>query len=222
MNTGPQTQSPSPPTETSPNDVLRADLARVAGGMWWIFLLTGVAWLIIAIAVLRFTTTSVTTIGLLMGVVFLAATANEFLDAYVRRSWRWAHALMGLLFLAGAVWAFVSPQDAFWELATIIGLLFVLQGTLVLITSVASRPVNDAWWLGVFVGVVDILIGFWASQQVVAARAALLIFYVGFLALFRGITEIVLAFEVRGAQHALTRSRVPAQTDRGSSSAATT
>jgi hypothetical protein len=40
---------------------------------------------------------------------------------------------------------------------------------------------------------------FWASQQFFPARAALLIVWVGFLALFRGIFEIVLAFEVRGA-----------------------
>jgi uncharacterized membrane protein HdeD (DUF308 family) len=32
-------------------------------------------------------------------------------------------------------------------------------------------------------------------------RAALLIIWVGLLALFRGITEIVLAFELKSAQH---------------------
>ena len=59
---------------------------------------------------------------------------------------------------------------------------------------------NSVWWLGVVAGVLEMLIGFWASQQVISARAALLIFYVGFLALFRGITEIVLAFELKAAQ----------------------
>jgi hypothetical protein len=43
-------------------------------------------------------------------------------------------------------------------------------------------------------------IGFWAPQQAVPARAALLIVYVGFLALFRGITEMVLVFELKAAQ----------------------
>ena len=49
-------------------------------------------------------------------------------------------------------------------------------------------------------GVLEIMLGFWASQQVLPARAALLIFWVGFLALFRGITEIVLAFEIKATQ----------------------
>ncbi|WP_433629265.1 hypothetical protein [Nocardia sp. CA-120079] len=64
-------------------------------------------------------------------------------------------------------------------------------------------------------GALEILIGFWSSQQVISSRAALLIFYVGFLALFRGITEIVVAFELRGAQkdHFAAATGVPAQRD---------
>ena len=62
-------------------------------------LLTGIAWLIISVIVLRFRMTSVATIGVLIGVVFLAAMANEFLIAAVRRRWGWAHVLLGILFL---------------------------------------------------------------------------------------------------------------------------
>jgi hypothetical protein len=47
----------------------------------------------------------------------------------------------------------------------------------------------------------DLKVGFWASRQLVRDRAALLIIWVGLLALFRGITEIVLAFELKSAQH---------------------
>jgi uncharacterized membrane protein HdeD (DUF308 family) len=105
----------------------RASLWRLAGP-WWLLLLTGVAWLIISVIVLRFTTTSAATIGVLLGVVFLAAMANEFFIAYVRLGWRWAHALTGIIFLAAAIWAFVNPIGTFWSLASVIGLLLVLQG----------------------------------------------------------------------------------------------
>ncbi|MEV6097076.1 DUF308 domain-containing protein [Nocardia sp. NPDC051981] len=185
-------------------------------GPWWVFLLTGIAWLIIAMVVLRFTTTSVVTIGVLMGVVFLGAMVNEFLIASVWSPWRWARVLMGVLFLVGAMWAFISPFDAFWALASALGVLFILQGALVLITSIESKVVNSVWWLGVVAGALEILIGFWSSQQVISSRAALLIFYVGFLALFRGITEIVVAFELKGAQkdRFAAATGVPAQPDR--------
>ena len=39
-------------------------------------------------------------------------------------------------------------------------------------------------------GILEILLGFWASQQMFPARAALLLVWVGFFALFRGISEI--------------------------------
>ena len=44
----------------------------------------------------------------------------------------------------------------------------------------------------------ELMLGFWASQQYYPARAALILIWVGFFALFRGITEIVMAFQVRG------------------------
>jgi uncharacterized membrane protein HdeD (DUF308 family) len=179
---------------------MRAGVARLAGP-WWVYLITGIAWLIISVVVLRFTITSAATIGVLMGVVFLGAGFNEFLIASMRRHWRWAHILMGIIFLVGAIWAFVDPLGSFWTLASIIGLLLILQGTLVLITSIESKLINSVWWLGMVTGILEIFVGFWASQQLISARAALLVIFVGVLALFRGITEIVLAFELKSAQH---------------------
>jgi uncharacterized membrane protein HdeD (DUF308 family) len=175
-------------------------LARLAGP-WWLFLLTGIAWLIISMVVLRFSVTSAATIGVLLGVVFLAAMVNEFMIAPVRWQWGWAHALMGVLFLGGAIWSFADPLGVFWTLASAVGLLLILQGALVLITSIQSRLINSVWWLGMVTGILEIGLGFWASQQLVPARAVLLIVWVGFFAIFRGITEIVLSFELKSLQH---------------------
>jgi uncharacterized membrane protein HdeD (DUF308 family) len=179
----------------------RAGLWRLAGP-WWLMLITGIAWLIISVVVLRFRLTSITTVGVLIGVVFLAATVNEFLLASVHVGWRWAHVLLGIFFLVGAIWAFANPINAFWALASVIGLLFVLYGALDIINSVAAREVSGTWWLGLVAGILLILLGFWASQQLFPARAALLLLWVGFFALFRGISEIVIAFELRSRQHA--------------------
>jgi uncharacterized membrane protein HdeD (DUF308 family) len=167
---------------------------------WWMFLVTGVAWLIISAAVLRFNTTSVATIGVLIGVVFLIASASEILLASTRASWGWLHILMSVLFIGAAIWAFVRPYGAFWALATVVGLLLILRGSVDLFTSIDARDINPSWWLGVLAGIAEIIIGFWASQQAFPTRALLLIFWVGFFALFRGISDIVVAFEVRHAE----------------------
>ena len=175
-------------------------MLRQLGGPWWILLATGVAWLIISAAVLRFNTTSITTIGVLIGAVFLIASVSEIVLASARASWGWLHILMSVLFIGAAIWAFVHPYNAFWALATIVGLLLILRGSLDLVMSINARTINPAWWLGLLAGIAEIIIGFWASQQAFPTRAALLIFWVGFFALFRGISDIVVGFEVRHAQ----------------------
>jgi uncharacterized membrane protein HdeD (DUF308 family) len=177
----------------------RPTLRRLAGP-WWLFLVTGIAWLIIAVMVLRFTPASVNTVGVLMGILFLLGAFNEFLIAAIRHSWRWAHVVMGVLFVVGAIWAFARPFNAFWALASVLGLLLIFKGALDIIAAVATREVNGSWWLGLVAGILEIVLGFWASQQAFPARGALLLLWVGFFALFRGISEIVIGFEVRSHQ----------------------
>jgi len=171
-------------------------------GPWWIFLLTGIAWLILAWIALRFSPASIPTVGVLLGVYFLVAAINEFFIASVMSSWRWLHILMGIIFAFGAGWSFAQPYNAFWALASILGLLLIFQGTFYIITSVSTREVNSMWWLGLVVGILEVFLGFWASQQYRPVQGALLLIWVGFFALFRGISEIVIAFELRRAQHA--------------------
>lgn len=176
----------------------------VITGIWWLFLITGVAWLIIALIVLRFDTTSLATVGALLGVVFLIAGLNEWMIAIVRPTWKWAHIALGILFVLGGFVAFAQPFSAFWALASLLGFLLVLKGSLDVIVSAMTREVNEFWWLGLVTGVLELLLGFWASQQLFPARATLILIWVGFAALFRGISEIVLAFQIHRLHRAVT------------------
>jgi uncharacterized membrane protein HdeD (DUF308 family) len=175
-------------------------LAQLAGP-WWVFLITGVAWLVIALIVLRFRLASVAAVGVLMGVVFLGGWLDELVIASVRARWRWAHVLLSIVFLFAACWSFAAPFGAFWALATVFGLLLIFRGSFDLVASISSRDIVSSWWLGVIVGVLEILLGFWVSQQEFPAKAVLLLIWVGFFALFRGFSEMMLAFELRAAQH---------------------
>ncbi len=98
----------------------RAGLSRLVGP-WWMFLLTGIAWLILSWVALRFTPASVPTVGALLGVLFLVAMINEFFIVAVLPGWRWLHIVMGIIFAFGAGWAFARPYNAFWTLASILG-----------------------------------------------------------------------------------------------------
>jgi uncharacterized membrane protein HdeD (DUF308 family) len=164
------------------------------------FLVTGIGWLIISLIVLRFRVSSAAAVGVLMGVVFLGGWFSELLIASNRPRWRWAHVLMAILFLFAACWSFASPFGAFWALAMIFGLLLIFRGSFDLFTSISARDISPGWWLVMVAGVLEILLGFWVSQQEFPARALLLILWVGFFALFRGFSDIVLAFEVRSVE----------------------
>ena len=44
----------------------------------------------------------------------------------------------------GAIWAFARPFNAFWYLASVLGLLLIFKGTLGIITAVMAKDVNSS------------------------------------------------------------------------------
>ena len=166
-------------------------------GIWWVFLIVGIAWLLVALVLFRFDLTSVAAVGVLLGVLFFGVGLNEFALMAYHRDWRWFHALLGVLFVIGGFWAILRPVGTAIELASIFGFLMIFKGSFDLIASVMSRDLSELWWLGVVVGILEILLGFWASQSYVAPVLGLIILWAGFMAIFRGISEIVMAFSLR-------------------------
>jgi uncharacterized membrane protein HdeD (DUF308 family) len=179
-----------------------------ARGVWWVFLATGVAWFVISLVVLRFNDTSITAVGVIMGVVLLAGALTELLllGAESGTGWRILHALVGLLFLLGAIWAFTEPQQAFWSLASVLGFLLLIVGVFDILQAVVTRAVNPLWWLGLVTGILFLILAFWASQQLVPVKGQLLLFYVGLFALFKGVSQIAFAFRLHGATKELARA----------------
>ena len=178
---------------------VRADV-RAAARWWWVFIVTGVIWLMVSLVVLRFTETSITTIGIIIGVVFTIAAITEFMIVGATSGgWKIVHVILGVLFALGAIWGYSNPKDAFWALAEVLGFLLVIWGAVEITEAVVTKPVNPLWWLGLIVGILIVLLGFWAGQQLLTVKAQLLIFYVGLFALFRGMSQIVFAFRLHSA-----------------------
>ena len=179
-------------------------VVREGARYWWIYLLTGIAWLVIAWTVLRLNTTSVKTVGVLLGVVFIVAGVNEVgFASLVSGGWKVWHYVMAFIFFLGGLWGLVEPVDTFFALASVLGLILIFYGTFEIAQSVASRGVNSYWWLGLITGILLILLAFWISGSdrvyALAQRSFLILFWVGFFALFRGFSQIMLAFGIRHA-----------------------
>jgi uncharacterized membrane protein HdeD (DUF308 family) len=179
-------------------------VVREAARYWWVFLLLGLAWFLIAWLVLRLNTTSIATVGVLLGVVFLFAAINDLgVAAVASGGWKVWYYVMAAIFFLGALYGFFRPVNTFFALASVLGLILILYGTFEIIQGVALRGVNPYWWLNLVTGILLILLAFWVSGSdrvyALAQRTYLILFWVGFLALFRGFEQIFLAFTVRRA-----------------------
>jgi uncharacterized membrane protein HdeD (DUF308 family) len=166
------------------------------GKWWWVFLITGTAWLVLSLIVFRFDLTSVKSIGILAGIIFICAAVFEFILVATVRRWYWKalNALLGVLLLAGGINAFARPGDAFIAIASITGFMFLLVGIKDLIIAFSDR--TGLWWLRMISGFICIGLAFWASGEW-GKKATLLIVWVGLFALFRGIESFITAFSVR-------------------------
>ena len=181
-------------------------IVREGARYWLVFLVSGIVWLLIAWLVLRLNATSITTVGVLLGVVFLIAGINEVgMASLAPGGWKIWHYVMAVIFLLGGLWGFIRPVNTFFALASVLGLILVFYGAFEIVQGVATRAVNPYWWLHLILGILLVLLAFWVSGSdrvyALAQRTYLILFWVGFLALFRVFSQIFLAFTVRHAGH---------------------
>ncbi len=183
-----------PPASRSITNIALADLASY----WWVELLLGVFWLVIAVVVLKFNHASVATVGVLIGVMFLVFAAEEFALAVLDRgATRWLWAFFGVLLVAAGVVSLIHPRETFAGFADILGFVFLLVGVIWTVQAFAERAFNDLWWLTLIGGILLIVLAFWTSGQFFLERAYTLLIFAGIWALTKGITDIVRAFEMR-------------------------
>jgi uncharacterized membrane protein HdeD (DUF308 family) len=177
-----------------------ANALREVSKAWWIFLVTGLIWFVISLVVLRFNDRSIDTVGIIMGVVFIVGALSEFLMVPAESTgWKILHSILGVVFILAGIWAFAQPEQAFWALASVLGFLLLIMGIFEIMSAVVQKEINPLWWLGLIAGILFIVLAFWTSQQLVTVKGQLLLFYVGLMALFRGISQIVFAFGLRAA-----------------------
>jgi hypothetical protein len=179
-------------------------IVREGARYWWLFLISGILWLLIAWMVLRLNATSIATVGVLLGVVFGLSGINEVgMASLAPGGWKVWHYLLAVIFFLGALYGFIRPVNTFFALASVLGLVLIFYGAFEIIQGVASRAVNPYWWLSLIIGILLVLLAFWVSESdrmfALARRTYLILFWVGFLALFRGFSQIFLAFTVRHA-----------------------
>jgi len=172
------------------------EVAEGVAGIWWVFLLTGIAWLVFALLVFQWDFTTVYAVSYLFGFVALFAGVNEFLSLGVwTTGWKILHGILGALFVVAGIWALVHPHNAFATLAALVGFFLLFKGILDIMVSFVAKSTFELWWLQLVLGIIEVLLAFWVAGDF-RKKAILLVVYVGIVALTRGITELFVAFKL--------------------------
>jgi uncharacterized membrane protein HdeD (DUF308 family) len=175
-------------------------LGRDVGRFWWLWLVTGIAWVIVSLSILQFDKASVTTVGIIVGCMFVFAGVQQLTIAFIADRLRWLWAIFGGLFIVCGIVAFIHPQSTFVALADTLGFLFLVVGVWWTIQAFVEREQSDLWWLGLISGILMVVLAFWTSGQFLMHRVYTLLILAGIWALMHGITDIVRAFQVRKLQ----------------------
>jgi uncharacterized membrane protein HdeD (DUF308 family) len=180
------------------------DPLRRMANLWWLWLVTGVAWVLVALVILQFDQASVTTVGVIIGIMFLVAGAQSLLfGSLASGASRWLQWIFGVLFLIAGVISLISPKDTFAATADILGFLFLVVGVFWLIEAFTLRAVDSLWWFGVISGTAMIVLAFWTSGQFFIHKQYILLVFAGIWALFHGVGDIIRAFQIRAVRDAL-------------------
>jgi hypothetical protein len=173
-------------------------LERDMTGLWWLWLVTGIAWSVAALVVLQFDRASITTIGIIVGCMFCFAALQQFTLAALGAPLRWLWALFGVLFLIAGIVCFINPEATFAGLADTLGFLFLIVAVWWIVDAFVQRDDNPIWWLGLISGLLMLMLAFWTSGQFFLEKAYALLAFAGIWALMHGFTDIVRAFRLRG------------------------
>ena len=179
------------------------EVLEEAAGRWWLFLLTGIAWLVFALIVFQWDYTTVSAISYLFGVVAIIAGVNELFEITVSTTgWKIVHGILGVLFIVVGFYAIWHPYDTFATLAALVGLFLLFRGIFDITVAFVTKDEFELWWLQLIAGIAQILLAFWVAGNW-RDKAILLVVYVGIVALMRGITELFMAFKLKGLRKRL-------------------
>ena len=179
------------------------DTERKITGLWWLWLIVGICWVVASLVILQFDSASITTIGIITGILFTVAGMQQLFLAFFADSLKWLWAIFGVLFLIAGGICFVNPTDTFAGLADMLGFLFLTVGVWWTIRAFLVRGEDSTWWLGLVAGLLMTVMAFWTSGQFFIHKAYTLVVFAGIWALMQGITEIVRAFQLRAIHKTL-------------------
>jgi uncharacterized membrane protein HdeD (DUF308 family) len=192
-----------PPTADPRTGALSRDTVASLTGSWWLFLVIGIAWILFGMFVLSYNVGSLLALAVFAGVTFLLTGLTQLMSATRAHEWRWLYLVGGVLSILAGILALVWPGRTLLVLAGILAWFLVFKGIVDIVAALSAHG-RPYWWLGLILGILELLLGIWAAGY---PGRSLFVFVnlVGAYAIFYGFTELFAAFELRGLGHRLER-----------------
>jgi uncharacterized membrane protein HdeD (DUF308 family) len=184
-------------------DILRKDM-REASGVWWWYLILGIAWIWYGTFVLSYRVGSLTAVAALVGVAFLFGGIDQLMAAGRVETWRWLFIVTGILALAAGIMTFVWPDITLYVVSILVAWYLIVFGIVHIVDALAG-PKVPWWWTQLLLGIAELVLGVWAVRS---WERSLLTFVtlVGVWAIVIGVNEIFAAFSLREAGKRLERA----------------
>jgi uncharacterized membrane protein HdeD (DUF308 family) len=153
--------------------------------------------------VLSYNVGSLLALAVFAGVTFLMTGITQLMSATRAQEWRWLYLAGGALSILAGILAFVWPHRTLLVLAGILAWFLVFKGIVDIVAALSAHG-RPYWWLGLILGILELLLGIWAAGY---PGRSLFVFVnlVGAYAIFYGFTELFAAFDLRGLGHRLER-----------------
>ena len=104
--------------------------------------------------------------------------------------------IIGIAFIALSVWVFQTPIESIKTLGIFFSLTFLVSGLFEIIFAVVNRHELDNWIWTLMLGIISLILGFILLDNPVLTMKVLGL-YIGFLALFRSLSAISTAIDLK-------------------------
>lgn len=178
-------------------DAEMAEAEGMVSKWWWMWLVTGILWVVISLVILQFRGSSITTVGIIIGLMFLLMGFQDFALMFVAEKWKWLWGIFGFVFVAAGIVSLASPHNTVTAFADILGFLFLLVAIYWIVEAFAVKDVNPMWWLGLISGIIMLGIAFWTGSQLLVTKVYTLLVFAGVWAMLHGILDMVKAFQIK-------------------------
>jgi uncharacterized membrane protein HdeD (DUF308 family) len=168
-------------------------VARAHADAWWMFLISGILWLLLGFVVLSLRPASISVTVILIAVAFWLGGVTLFaLAAVSQGGWRVMTIIGGIVAIAAGVVALVWPEPTIIVISVFVAWYLLFRGIFDVAVSLSHTHIKG-WWMGLIAGIIAIALGGWAVGN--PDRSVLLLLsIIGIWSIFKGTADLVAAF----------------------------